>query len=86
MANTKTMYTIFSIKMANWLVRQGHDMLQVIDSPNDPTGYYKAFLFEDTPQLQTDISAYTLINKQRRSTTKHVQTTNISVSNNRERV
>lgn len=71
MAKTKTMYTVFSIKMANWLVRQGNDILQVIDSPKDPTGYYKAFLFEDTDQLQNDITNYTLISK--RSKTKHDQ-------------
>ena len=86
MAETKKMFTVFSLKMANWLVRQGHDMLQVIDSPYDSTGRYKAFLFEDTPELQNNISNYTIITKRKRSLTKHVQTTNVSVADNRGRI
>ena len=82
----KIMYTVFSIKLANWLIRQGHDMLQAIDSPKDPTGRYKAFLFEDTKELQTDISNYTLINNRRKEITKHVQTTDLFNSNHRRTI
>lgn len=77
----KKMYTVFSIKLVNWLVRQGNELLQAIDSPTDPTRRYKAFLFEDTDKLQRDITNFTIINR-KDNDSKHGPT-NLSVSSNR---
>ena len=47
--------------MANYLIRQGCDMIKVAD--NKDNSNYKIFLFEDTPKLQNAITRYNNANK-----------------------
>ncbi len=70
-------YTIYSLSLANYLVRQGHDIIQVIDSPTDPTHKLKAFIFKNTTELQINMSNFTKYNKE-----KNYEKQNIHLRNN----
>lgn len=59
--NKKNLYIIRGIRMANYLIRQGCDMIKVAD--NKDNSNYKIFLFEDTPKLQNAITRYNNANK-----------------------
>lgn len=50
------LYIIKSIRMTNFLIRQGFDLRQVIDDENNP--HYKVFLFEDTQELRNAMSRF----------------------------
>ena len=58
MNTTYKQYIIYSLSMANWLVRCGHDMIAVDDAPNDPTSRRKAFFFRDCPKLREDMARF----------------------------
>jgi ATP-dependent Clp protease adapter protein ClpS len=50
-------YVIRSLKMANFLVRAGFDILKVSDSEQDPN--FKVFLFNDSKELRNYITMFT---------------------------
>ena len=56
--NKIKMFIIRSLNMANWLCRNGHDILKVEDSEKDPTGKLKVFFFEDTVALHATMTRF----------------------------
>lgn len=54
--NKINVYIIRSLSMANYLIRNGHDMIKVEDSEKDPK--LKVFLFEDTPALRKTMKQF----------------------------
>ncbi len=57
-------YVIRSLKMANFLVRQGHDIVKVDDSTDTK---FKVFLFIDCKELRESITMFTYSNNQKSS-------------------
>ncbi|WP_352168640.1 DUF5659 domain-containing protein [Proteiniborus sp. MB09-C3] len=53
-------YVVKSLKLANFLVRQGFDILKVSDSEHDPK--FKVFLFQDCSELRKSITMFTYVN------------------------
>ena len=49
-------YSIRAIKMANYLVRQGFDIVRVVD--NNYNKKFKIFLFKDSPELRKAMEEY----------------------------
>lgn len=45
--NATNKILVYSLSMANWLCRNGHDILKVEDNEKQPK--FKVFIFEDTP-------------------------------------
>lgn len=63
--NVEDTYVINSIKLANWLIRRGHNMIKAIDSSHDSTNRLKSFVFLNTDRLMKDMTEYTVThNKQ----------------------
>lgn len=52
----KKLLTVYTLRMANYLCRKGHDIRGIIDEKKDSTKYF--LLFEDTDQLRKDIIEY----------------------------
>ena len=50
------MYIIRSLSMTNWLCSNGHKILKVEDSEQDPN--LKVFFFEDTIALRKTMAKY----------------------------
>lgn len=59
----KNWYIVRSIRMMSELIREGFDLLNVMDSDDNP--HFKVFAFEDTPELQKSISQISRKMKQR---------------------
>ncbi|MGF7057217.1 DUF5659 domain-containing protein [Brassicibacter mesophilus] len=49
-------YVVKSLKIANYLVRSGYDILKVEDSRSN--NFYKVFIFEDSPELRKEVKRY----------------------------
>lgn len=56
-------YVVKSLKLANFLVRQGFDILKVSDSEHNPE--FKVFLFGDCQELRRSITMFTYANNQK---------------------
>lgn len=56
-------YVIKSLKLANFLVRQGFDILKVSDSEQNSN--LKVFLFGDCPELRKSMTMFTYANNQK---------------------
>lgn len=50
------MYIIKGLRMTNYLIRKGFDLLKVEDDIHN--SHYKVFLFEDTPELRQAMSRF----------------------------
>lgn len=55
-------YVVKSLKLANFLVRQGFDILKVSDSEHNSE--FKVFLFRDCAELRRSITMFTYANNQ----------------------
>lgn len=58
----KKVFTVYTLRMANYLCRKGHDIIGITDEKKDSTKYYKVLFFEDTDELRKDIYEYTKLN------------------------
>lgn len=56
MYNEPTYYPVFSLTMANYLVRCGFDIVKVDD--NEKNTKYKKFLFHDSFQLRKSMAKF----------------------------
>jgi hypothetical protein len=54
--NAEQYYIIRSLSMANYLVRQGHNIKKVDDSEKDPS--MKVFLFSDSDELRKTMQSF----------------------------
>lgn len=54
--NATNKILIYSLSLANWLCRNGHDILKVEDNEKQPK--FKVFVFEDTPELHRTIARF----------------------------
>ena len=66
MEQTPTYYPIYSLSLANYLVRQGHNIVKVGDNQDKP--HLKKFLFYDGPKLQSDITQFTNMRRNENNT------------------
>ena len=44
----------YTLKLINYLTHKDHDIIKIVDSDKDPTGYFKVAIFENTDELQKD--------------------------------
>ena len=54
MNKRKKWYVVRSIKMMSELIKKDFELLNVMDSDDNP--HFKVFAFEDTPELQDSIT------------------------------
>lgn len=52
------LFVVYSIKMINYLIKQGNYMVKMADSDRDITGKYKVGLFEETEKLHKDMARF----------------------------
>lgn len=49
-------YLVYSLSLANWLCRHGHNIINIEDNHRHPK--YKVFAFFDSWQLRNDIASF----------------------------
>ena len=64
--NSSELYPIYSIRMTNYLIRNGSDMIKITDSDRDSTGKYKVVWFVNDEKLHENIDNFMLEDMQRK--------------------
>lgn len=56
MKNDNKYIAVYTLKLANHLVRKGYDIKSITNSDKD--SYYKIILFEKSPEIEREINNY----------------------------